>query len=320
MARPLIVIPGDEPAQLAGSPHLERLREFGEVVLHTNRPRDNQEKIRRMQGAEVLINSRGSVLWPGEVLRALPDLRLISLCGIGSDCIDLVSAKECGIIVSNIPGKTAGLVSEHALALLFGVARKLAQHTAELKSGQWIRRDLVYLRGKTLGVIGTGAIGREMIRLAQAVGMNVIAWSFHPEPDLATERGFRYVPFNELLQVSDAISIHVKLTADSRGLIGRREFSLMKPGCLLVNTARGAIIDTDALVESLHSGHVGGAGLDVFETEPLPANHPLFDCEQVILTPHVADQTVEGMEILNGGAVENVVAYFRGQPQNMVTV
>lgn len=318
MARPLIVIPGDEPAQLAGSSHLERLHEFGEVVLHTDRPANDQEKIRRMQGAEVLINSRGSVHWRREVLSALPDLKLISLCGIGSDCIDLVAAKEFGIIVSNIPGKTAGLVSEHALALLFGVARKLAQHTAELKSGQWIRRDLVYLRGKTLGVVGTGAIGREMIRLAQAVGMNVIAWSFHPQPELATERGFRYVSLDELLKSSDAISVHVKLTADSKGLIGRREFSLMRPGCLLVNTARGAIIDTDALVESLRSGHLGGAGLDVFETEPLPADHPLFDCEQVILTPHVADQTVEGMEILNGGAIDNVVAYFRGQPQNRV--
>lgn len=318
-SRPLIVIPGDEPIQLNGSPHLERLKEFGEVVLYDTRPASDAEKIQRMQGAEVLINSRGSVKWPGAVLRQLPKLKLISLCGIGADCIDLPAAKECGIIVSNIPGRTAGLVSEHALALLFACARKLAEHTAELKSGQWIRRDLVHLRGKTLGVIGTGAIGREMIRLGKAVGMSVIAWSFHPRPELESQLGFQYVDRDELLRQADAISIHVKLTADSQNLIGDREFALMKRGCLLVNTARGAIINTDAMIRALNSGHLGGAGIDVYEVEPIPADHPLLKCKQVVLTPHVADQTPEGMEILNGGAVDNVIAYFQGKPQNLVT-
>jgi phosphoglycerate dehydrogenase-like enzyme len=157
-----------------------------------------------------------------------------------------------------------------------------------------------------------------MIRLARAVGMEVIAWSFHPQPELAAQHGFRYVELDELLQQADAISLHVKLTPESRGLIGHREFELMQPGCLLVNTARGAVVDTEALVESLNRGHLGGAGLDVFETEPIPADHPLFRCEQVILTPHVADQTPEGMEILNGGAVDNVVAFLQGKPQNRV--
>ena len=319
MPRPIIVIPGDEPIQLAESPHMDRLHAVGEVRLHRDRPADNADKVRRCRDAEVLINSRGSVKWPAEVLRELPRLKLISLCGIGADCIDLNATQELGIIVSNIPGRTAGLVSEHALALLFACARQLVQHTAELKSGQWIRRDLVFLRGKTLGVIGTGAIGREMIRLSTAVGMIVIAWSFHPQPELEQQLGFKYVSRDELLSASDAISVHVKLTPDSRHMLGRRELALMKPGCLLVNTARGAIIDTDALVESLRSGHLGGAGLDVFDTEPLPPDHPLLSCPRVVLTPHVADQTPEGMEILNGGAVDNVIAYLNGKPQNIVT-
>jgi D-3-phosphoglycerate dehydrogenase len=258
------------------------------------------------------------VKWPGEVLRQLPKLKLISLCGIGSDCIDLNATRELGIIVSNIPGRTAGLVAEHALALLFACARQLVEHTNELKSRQWIRRDLLFLRGKTLGVIGTGAIGREMIRLAKAIGMNVVAWTFHPQPELENKIGFRYVSLDELLQTSDAISVHVKLTDDSRGLLDRRELGLMKPGCVLVNTARGAIIDTAALADSLQSGHLGSAGLDVFDVEPLPHDHPLLDCPRVVLTPHVADQTVEGMEILNGGAVDNVIAYLEGKPQNIV--
>lgn len=298
---------------------MDRLHAVGEVRLHRDRPADNADKVRRCRDAEVLINSRGSVKWPAEVLRELPRLKLIALCGIGADCIDLNATQELGIIVSNIPGRTAGLVSEHALALLFACARQLVQHTAELKSGQWIRRDLVFLRGKTLGVIGTGAIGREMIRLSKAVGMNVIAWSFHPQPELEQQLGFKYVSRDELLSASDAISMHVKLTPDSRHMLGRRELDLMKPGCLLINTARGAIIDTAALVESLRSGHLGGAGLDVFDTEPLPPDHPLLSCPRVVLTPHVADQTPEGMEILNGGAVDNVIAYLNGKPQNIVT-
>ncbi|MES2793226.1 MAG: NAD(P)-dependent oxidoreductase [Planctomycetota bacterium] len=319
MSRPIIVIPGDEPIQLADSPHMDRLHAVGEVRLYRDRPRDSAEKVRRCQGAEILINSRGSVKWPGEVLRELPQLKLISLCGIGTDCIDLEATRALGITVSNIPGRTAGLVSEHALALLFACARQLVQHTAELKSGQWIRRDLVYLRGKTLGVLGTGAIGRAMITLGKAVGMNVVAWTFHPQPELAAQLGFKYVSQDELLATADAISIHVKLTPDSQHLLGRRELHLMKPGALLVNTARGAIIDTDALVESLRSGHLGGAGLDVFDVEPLPPDHPLLSCPQVVLTPHVADQTLEGMEILNGGVVDNVIAYLNGKPQNIVT-
>jgi phosphoglycerate dehydrogenase-like enzyme len=318
MSRPIIVIPGDEPIQLGDSPHLERLRAVGKVRLFRDRPLDNEDKVRRCAGAEVLINSRGSVKWPGEVLRQLPQLKLISLCGIGTDCIDLEATRALGIIVSNIPGRTAGLVSEHALALLFACARHLAQHTAELKSGRWIRSDLVYLRGKTLGVLGTGAIGRAMIQLGKAVGMNVLAWSFHPQPELEAQLGFRYVSRDELFTTADAFSIHVKLTPDSHHLIGRRELQMMKPGALLVNTARGAIIDTSALVEALNSGHLGGAGLDVFDTEPLPENYPLLNCERVVLTPHVADQTPEGMEILNGGAVDNVIEYLKGQPQNIV--
>lgn len=318
MARPIIVIPGDEPIQLAESPHLDRLHAVGEVRLYRDRPVDNADKIRRCQDAEILINSRGSVKWPGEVLRELPRLKLISLCGIGADCIDLPATRALGIIVSNIPGRTAGLVAEHALALLFGCARQLVQHTNELRAHQWVRRDLLFLRGKTLGVLGTGAIGREMIRLARAVGMHVVAWTFHPQPELAQQLGFKYVGRDVLLATADAISIHVKLTDDSRGLLGRRELQLLKPGCVLINTARGAIVDTGALVEALNSGHVGSAGLDVFDIEPLPADHTLLTCPNVILTPHVADQTVEGMEILNGGAVDNVIAYLNGQPQNFV--
>jgi D-3-phosphoglycerate dehydrogenase len=318
-ARVRIVVPGDDPPQIAGSPHLERLRPCGDVVLHATRPTGPDDQLERARDADVLINSRGHVRWPGDLLRRLPRLRMIATCSIGTDAVDVAAARELGIVVSNIPGRTAEIVAEHALALLLATARRLAFRTAELKAGRWVQKLDIHLRGRTLGVIGTGHIGSAMIRLARAIGMDVVAWTFHPRPELAAQLGFRHVEFDELLRTADAVSVHVKLTPESRHLLGPREFGLLKPGCLLVNTSRGAVIDSAALVESLRSGRLGGAGLDVFETEPLPPDDPLLACEQVVLTPHSADQTPEGMDILNAGAVENVLAFLAGRPQNDVT-
>ena len=313
-----IVIPGDDPRQIRGSPHLKRLKKFGKVVLHADHPGSAEEKVNRAKDAMCILNSRGAVSWPGDVLRQLPKLKMITACGIGTDTIDLEAAKELGIIVCNVPGKTAFIVAEHALALLFAVAKRAWFHTHELKKGRWTRMDNVYLRGKTIGIIGTGSIGAAMVQLSKAIGMNVVAWTFNPTPERAAELGVPFVSFEELLQQSDAISIHLKLTERSRGLIGDREFKLMKPGAFLVNTARGAIVDTNALVAALQYGGLGGAGLDVFDEEPLPGDHPLLNCAQIALTPHVADQNPEGTEILNAGAVDNVIAFLEGKPQNRV--
>jgi D-3-phosphoglycerate dehydrogenase len=319
LRRPLIVIPGDEPVQITGSRHLERLRPYGEVVLYRDRPPDEAEKIRRAAEADVLINSRGAVKWPREALAKLPKLRFITVCGIGTDAIDLGAARERGIVVSNIPDRTAPIVAEHALALMLAAAKRAAFHTAELKAGRWTNRDIIYLGGKTLGVIGFGPIGTRVAVLARAIGMHVVAWTFHPSAARAEQLGVPLVELDDLLRRSDVVSIHVKLTAESRHMIGRRELALMKRGSLLVNTARGAIVDTDALVEALRGGHLAGAALDVYDTEPLPPDHPLLTCDQVVLTPHNADQTPEGYDILNGGAVDNVIAFLEGRPQNVVS-
>src|SRR5262245_45378472 len=232
----LMVIPADDPVQLAGSPHLDRLRPFGDVVLYCDRPSDDAEKLRRLADATVLINSRSAVKWPGELLRQLPQLRFITVVGIGTDSIDLQAARELGIVVSNIPGRTANIVAEHALALMLAAARKLADQTAELRAGRWTKLDLTYLGGKTLGVVGTGSIGSRMIQLGRAIGMHVIAWTFGPSPERARALGVEYVELDELLRRSDVVTLHVKLTPQSGGLIGRREFGLMKPGSILVNT------------------------------------------------------------------------------------
>jgi D-3-phosphoglycerate dehydrogenase len=313
-----IVIPGDDPPQLQGSPHLERLREWGEVILYADRPADVEAKVRRAGDAVCLINSRSAVKWPGEVLRRLHHLRMITVCGIGTDAIDLDTARSMGIAVYNIPSRTAPIVAEHALALLLATARRVTFHTRQLQRGAWAGMDMIYLRGKTLGLIGAGSIAAEMAKLGRAIGMDVQAWTFHPSAERAAALGVRFVPLDELLNSSDAVSIHVKLTERSRGLLGERELARLKPGAILVNTARGPIVDSQALVGALRSGRLAGAGLDVFDREPLPADDPLLACDQVVLTPHNADQTPEGMDILNCGVVDNVIAFLSGRSGNRV--
>lgn len=318
MNRHKIVVPGDSPPQIQGSPHLERLKLYGDVIVYTDRPETGEEQIRRAEDADILINSRGLVKWPAELLQHLPKLKLISLCSIGTDMIGLDEAKKRGITVCNQPGRTAPVVAEHGFGLMFGLAKRSAFLTTSMKAGGWPRMDNVYLQGKTLGIIGTGHIGTEMARLGRAIGMNVIAWTYHPSEARAQELGVQFVSLDALLQTSDVVSLHVRLTEESHHLIGERELAAMKPGVLLINVARGGVINTDALISALNSGHLGGAAIDVYDQEPLPADHPLLACEQVILTPHCADMTPEGVELLNEGAVDNIIAFLEGTPQNVV--
>ena len=318
MNRLKIVVPGDSPPQIQGSPHLERLEPYGDVVLCTDRPETPEEQIRRAGDADILINSRGIVKWPAEILRQLPNLKLISLCSIGTDMIGLDEARRRGITVCNQPGRTAPVVAEHGFGLMFALAKRVAFLTASMKTGGWPRMDNIYLQRKTLGIIGTGHIGAEMARLGSAIGMNVIAWTYHPSTARAEELGVQFVSLDELLQTADVVSLHVRLTEESHHLIGERELGLMKQGTLLINVARGGVIDTEALIAALNGGHLGGAAIDVYDQEPPPANHPLLDCEQVVLTPHCADMTPEGVELLNEGAVDNIIAFLEGTPQNVV--
>ncbi|MDA0841012.1 MAG: 2-hydroxyacid dehydrogenase [Planctomycetota bacterium] len=316
--KPTIVVPGDDPEQIQNSPHLERLKVYGEIVVHTDRPSSLEEKVERARNADILINSRGSVTWHRDALNQLPNLKMIATCSIGTDMIDLKTARERGIVVSNQPGRTAPVVAEHTFGLMFAAAKRAAFFTSEMKSGRWPRKDSIMLQGKTLGIIGTGNIGAEMARLGRAIGMKVIAWTYHPTPERAQAMQVEFVEMDDLLRSADVVSIHTKLTDDSRHLIGSRELGLMKPGALLVNGARGDIVDTQALVAALNSGHLAGAAIDVFDIEPAPANHPLLSCEQVVLTPHCADMTPEGVNLLNEGAVDNVIAFLKGEPKNVV--
>ncbi|MBT5874238.1 MAG: glycerate dehydrogenase [Candidatus Latescibacteria bacterium] len=313
-----IVIPGDDPPQIQGSPHLKRLEGVGRVVLYKDRPETLEEKITRAQDADIMINSRGIVKWPAEALQRLPKLKMASTCSIGTDMFDLEAARSCDVLVCNQPGRTAPVVAEHTLGLIFALSKRAAYFTSEIKAGGWPRLDNVFLQGKTLGIIGTGHIGSELSRLANALGMNVIAWTFNPSDEKAAAYGLRYVALEQLLGTADVVSLHISLTQDTHHLMGSREFGHMKKDALFINCGRGGLVDTDALIEALKSGHLGGAGIDVFDPEPIPAGHPLLSMDQVVLTPHCADMTPEGVDLLNEGAVDNVLAYLGGNPQNVV--
>ena len=314
----VFVVPGDEPPQIQGSSELERLKPYGEVVLYTDIPPTMEEQLRRVSDARVIINTGALVDWPGEALRALPKLRMMTTSGAGTDHIDLKAAFELGVVVSNQPGQTAVVVAEHIIGLMFAVAKRMGFQTPEMKEGRWTQLLNVTLRGKTLGVVGTGHVGREVAKQAQAIGMEVIAWSFHPSREWADSLGVRYVELDDLLRQADVVSPHVRLSDRSAGMIGSREFALMKEGAILVNASRGGVIDTYALADALNSGHLMGAGLDVHDPEPPPPDHPILSCENVVFTPHQSNQTPEGIELINEGAVSNVLAFLEGRPRNVV--
>ncbi|MDP7016784.1 MAG: NAD(P)-dependent oxidoreductase [Pirellulaceae bacterium] len=316
---PIVVVPGDDPIQIADSPQLDRLRERAEVRVYRDRPADAGEQIARTRDADIVLNSRGQVAWSGQLFGQLPRLKMLTTCSIGVDSIDIAGARQHDVVVSNVPGLTAPVVAEHTLALMLAAAKRLSYQTSELKSGRWTKRTNLMLAGGVLGVIGLGAIGSSVARLAQAIGMKVIAWSYHPSPERAAALGVEFVEFDDLLAAADVVSVHVKLTDDSRGMLGARELALMKPSALLVNTARGQVVDTNALIQALDSGNLAGAALDVFDEEPLPPDSPILNCEQVVLTPHAADQTPAGIELLNTGAVDNILAFLEGAPRNQVT-
>jgi D-3-phosphoglycerate dehydrogenase len=308
-----IVIPGDQPAQIGDSPHLARLASYGEVVVHKDRPASLEDKLARVRGAQVILNSRSAVTWREADFAQLPDLKLIATCSVGLDAIDVPAAKARGIVVSNQPGVNAPFVAEHMFGLMFAVAKQAYVQTAALKRGEWRLPANAMLQRKRLGIVGTGAIGAEMARLARAIGMEVIAWTFHPTEERAKALGVRFVELDELLATSDVVSLHLRLTDDSRGLITAQRLALMKPTAILLNGARGAVVDHAALVAALQAGRLFGAGLDVFPEEPLPADDPILACERVVLTPHAADQTPEAVDATNADAVNNVIAFLDGK-------
>ncbi|PYT30037.1 MAG: glycerate dehydrogenase [Acidobacteria bacterium] len=311
---PRIVIPDDAPPVMAASAAYRKLLEQTPVDYYDTLPGAEERLIERIGGAEVVISIRSSTRFTENVFRSCPGLRLVSLWGTGTDNVDLPSAARHGVTVTNTPGVSAFSIAEHALALMLAVARRIPRVDAEVRQGQWPRGQAVQMHGKTLGIVGLGAVGRQFARLGASIGMRVIAWTMHPDPAL----GFELVPLDELLRASDVASLHLRLSADTRGFLGKPQLERMKPTSILINTARGPIVDETALVEALTTGRIAGAGLDVFDVEPLPAEHPLARLENVVLTPHSAGITPEALEAGLDLSITNAWNFLGGRATNVV--
>ncbi len=230
-----------------------------------------------------------------EVIQAGKALKAIGRAGIGLDNVDAEAAKERGIKVLNTPGATTISVAELTMGHMLALARHIPQATASLKAGKWEKKRFMgtELYGKTLGIIGIGRIGREVAKRAIAFGMDIVAYDPYVRETDVRDLGLKLLPLEDLLQYSDYITIHVPLAPETRHMLGKREFELMKPGVRIINCARGGVIDEQALYEALVSGKVAGAALDVFEEEP-PKDNPLLKLDNVIGTPHLGASAEEG--------------------------
>lgn len=310
MSDALIVVPDDFPSVFEGSAAHEKAKSLGDLKLFGERgAEDVNELVRRIGDATVAVNIRAYATFPDAVFSACPNLRLVSIWGVGTDHIDFASAARHGVTVCNTPGANAIAVSEHAMALMLAVARKIPLIDHDMRSGAWPREMLGQLHGKTLALFGTGAIGTYVAKLARAFGMNVLEWS---------ARRNSLADRDEMLKRADFVSLHLRLTPQTRDFIGAREFSLMKSSAILINTGRGALVDRSALHDALDKQRIAGAGLDVFHDEPLKPGDPILGFANTVLSPHNAGQTPE---VRRDGlllTIENVERFLAGKPQNVV--
>lgn len=311
MTRGGIVVPDDFPPVLTGSAAEAQLRGLDRPVrIFTERGADQEDElIRRIGEAECVVNIRAHARFSERVIDACANLRMISVWGAGTDHVDLVACGRRGITVANTPGVNAHAVAEHTLALMLAVMRRIPELDARMRAGEWPRGLSAQLEGKTLGVVGLGAIGSRVAELARAFGMRILVTTVRGDDGRAAALGARHVALDELLRRSDVVSLHLRLSADTRGMLGRAQLELLEPSAYLVNTARGALIDRDALLDVLRRERIAGAALDVFDEEPLPADDPLRSLPNVVLTPHNAGVTPEVVAEGLWRAVENVARF-----------
>jgi phosphoglycerate dehydrogenase-like enzyme len=274
--------------------------------------------VARIGSAEVVVAMRERTPFDAATLARLDPLRLLVTTGSANASIDVAAARSRGVTVCGTGGNP-GSAAELTWALILAVLRRVPEADANLRAGAW--QDVLPgfdLAGSTLGLVGLGRLGQRVARVGLAFEMEVLAWSQNLDPDLARGLGVRPVTKEELLERSDVVSLHLKLSDRSRGIIGREDLARMKPGAVLVNTSRGPLVDESALVEALRSGHLGGAGLDVYDEEPLPAGHPLRSTQHTVLTPHLGYVTDATYRIFYADALEDVIAWRDGTPIRVV--
>ena len=284
-----------------------------EIVYFPDHISDQDQLMTRLAGFDVIVAMRERTPFPRPVLEGLPDLRLLVTTGSANASIDVKAAQELGIVVSGT-GALAHPTAELTLALILTLSRRLVDQIGSVREGGWqvgLGRDLL---GSTLGVIGLGRLGSQVAVLGQAFGMDVLAWSHNLTRERAAEVGVSQVSMDELLRRADFVTVHLRLSDRTRGLIGRDELSLMRPDAYLVNTSRGPIVDEAALLEAVRSEVITGAAVDVFEEEPLPPDHPFRTERRILATPHIGYVTRESYQVFYEGVVESIEAWRDGEP------
>jgi D-3-phosphoglycerate dehydrogenase len=316
---PAISVPDDFPSVFEHSAAHTRAKAIGETLVVTARGADDEaELIKRIGRARVAINIRAHARFTDGVFAACRELKMVSVWGTGTDNIDLESAGRRGITVCNTPGVNAFAVAEHAIALMLATGRKIPRIDREMRGGAWPREMLTQCLGKTLGVFGTGTIGARVVTLARALGMEVLAWSARGDEGHIRSLGAQPAAKDDILKAADFVSLHLRLTPETRGFLTRREFALMKKTAIFINTGRGALVDREALLDALRSGRIAAAGLDVFHEEPVKPDDPVLTLPNVVLSPHNAGQTPE---VIRDGllrAVVNVENFLKGTPTDVV--
>ena len=273
--------------------------------------RSEDELIRVLQGIDGVLVAGDR--FTARVIRAADRLKVISRTGVGYDGVDVKAATERSIAVCTTPGVNRNAVADYTMALILLCARQMGANLTEIAKGGWTRHEGHDLDGSTLGIVGLGTIGKEVAKRARAFGMRVLAHDPARDEAFAREHQVTYLPLDELLRQSDYVSLHLFLNEKTRHLIHADRLALMKPTAYLINTARGGIVDTEALCEALRQKRIAGAALDVFDPEPLPADSPLRRLDNVYLFPHVAGQTANSARAMGMMAAENVVRVLRGE-------
>ena len=312
-----IVYPDAEESlsPLFSGERLAKLESLGEFKIFYGRRPDDETFIERIGDADAIISGWGL---SNTVLAAVPNLEVISFTGLGaSTFIDLNEAARRNITVTHVLS-AASTIAEHTMGLMLDVTRHISRLDRDLRAGRW-NEDLecMDLRGKTLGLVGFGRIAQAVVPLAKAFGMRIIVWTRNPDRERAERFGIEFVDLDHLLGNSDVVSLHLLSTPETEGLLGAQKLQLIKSSAVLINTARSKILDELALAALLESGRLRGAGVDVFDQEPIPADHPFTRLDNVVMTPHMAYNSPEALEEMYDTTVDNLIAYYSGNPQNV---
>jgi phosphoglycerate dehydrogenase-like enzyme len=285
-----------------------------DVEVFSDHLGEAENVVKSLQGFPIVCAMRERTAFPRAVIERLPDLKLLITTGARNASIDVAAARERGIVVCATPS-VGNPTSGVAVGLMLELTRRIGFENARMKAGAaWQTTIGLDLEGLTLGIVGLGKLGLRTSRIARAFGMKVIAWSQNLTAQACQDAGVEYAEKDDLFRRSDIVTIHVVLSQRSRGLIGARELGLMKPSAYIINTSRGPIIDAAALLAALREKKIAGAGLDVFDIEPLPTDHPLRRLDNVVLTPHLGYVSMQNYRAYFAGVVEDIRAFLDGKP------